>query len=351
MQQKTNGASRGFSLFELIIAMGLGVVVLSGALVLTSQAVGISDMVTQRSEMQQNGRVAINLMARDLSIAGTGFPSDGIQLPSGAGSQDSFFACDAAGCYVTNNVYTDERLYAVMPGDGSGPTINGVATDVVTLVYDDTTSNLDQFPLTDIDALGKSITFDAGTTPAYNDPVVGLTVGDVLLVYNGNGQAVGEVTDVDAGGVVGFSPGVGNGELRFNQAGAPVGTVNKMIHPPGPPTFLESRTRRIYIITYYLDASDPNVPMLMRQEGAHSPVALAENIEDLQITYDIFNDVTEVSTANLADAGGTPTLIRKINITITVRSARESLLDRETQRVTLTTAVSPRNLTFRDRYE
>ena len=51
-------------------------VVLSGALLLTSQAVGISDMVTHRSEMHQNARVAINMMARDLSLAGTGWIPD-----------------------------------------------------------------------------------------------------------------------------------------------------------------------------------------------------------------------------------------------------------------------------------
>ena len=125
-------ASRGFTLAELIIAMGLATVVLSGTLALTSQAVGISDMVNQRSEMQQNGRIAINLLARDLSLAGTGFPTDGVQLPSGASSQDSYFACDSSGCYISNNVYPQERLFAVTPGDGKGPTINGLATDIVT---------------------------------------------------------------------------------------------------------------------------------------------------------------------------------------------------------------------------
>ncbi len=141
MQHKSYSASGGFSLFELIIAMGLGMVVLSGALVLTSQAVGISDMVTQRSEMQQNGRVAINMIARDLSIAGTGFPSEGIQLASGGGAGDVLFACDPADCYVTNNVYPQDRMFAINPGDGLGPTINGVTTDVVTLVYRDATSD------------------------------------------------------------------------------------------------------------------------------------------------------------------------------------------------------------------
>ncbi len=144
---------RGFTLVELVLAMGLATVVLGGALALTTQAIGLSDMVSQRSDMQQNGRVAMNMMARDASLAGTGFPTSGIQLPSGSGSQDSQFACDeAGGCYITNNVYTFERMYATWPGDSGGPTINGVATDVITLVYDDTTSDFDEYVLTSIDS-------------------------------------------------------------------------------------------------------------------------------------------------------------------------------------------------------
>ncbi len=113
MQRASYRTVRGFSIFELIVAMGLATVVLGGALALTSQAIGLSDMVSQRSDMQQNGRVAMNMMALDASLAGTGFPTSGIQLPAGTSSSDSHFACDeAGGCYITNNVYTDERLYA-----------------------------------------------------------------------------------------------------------------------------------------------------------------------------------------------------------------------------------------------
>ncbi len=75
MKPTSSCVSRGFSLVELIVVLGLGTLVLSGALVLTQQAVGLSDMVAQRSEMQQNGRVAINMLARDLSLSGTGFPT------------------------------------------------------------------------------------------------------------------------------------------------------------------------------------------------------------------------------------------------------------------------------------
>ncbi len=345
MHRLSHRSNRGFTIFELVVAMGLATVVLGGALALTSQAIGISDMVSQRSDLQQNARVAINMIARDASIAGTGFPTSGIQLPSGNGSQDSFFACDeATGCHVTNNTYTDERLYATFPGDSGGPTINGVATDVITLVYDDTSSNFDQFLLDTIDAAGKLLYFNSATTPAWDDAAVGLQEGDVLLVYNGTlGEAVGTVTRIHNDHVH-LDPGNAD-QLDFNQqSAAAFGTVKSIL---GPPT----SARRIFIITYYIDNSDPDIPLLMRQVNAHPPVAVAEYVENLQVTYDIYDDNTSVATADLVDAGGVPNQIRKTNITLTVRSPGETMIGRDFQRITLTTSVGPRNLTYRDRYE
>ncbi|MDA2924798.1 prepilin-type N-terminal cleavage/methylation domain-containing protein [Acidobacteria bacterium AH-259-L09] len=352
MRQTYYSSSRGFSLIEVVIAMGLGLVVLSGALVLTSQAINLSDMVSQRSDMQQNGRVAINLMARDLSLAGTGFPAGGIQLPSGSGSQDSYFACDQSDCYITNNVYSDERLYAITPGDGKGPTINGVVTDVITLVYRDTTSEFDQYPLVDIQTgAANKIWFDLNTTPAHDHPVVGLTVGDILVLYNGNAPegAVGEVTRLHDDHIH-FDPG-SKDPLRFNQIGAAFGNVKSILSPPAAPAFPPTSAYRINVITYYLDASDPNSTRLMRQVSGQPPVPVAENVEDLQITYDIYDENTAIATADLPGAGGTPNQIRKVNIALTTRSAVPTLVGRDFQYISLTTSIGPRNLTYRDRYE
>ena len=114
MQRLCYRSNRGFTIFELVVAMGLASVILGGALALTSQAIGISDMVSQRSDMQQNARVAINMIARDASLAGTGFPAEGVQLPGGTGSQDSHFACDeATGCHLTTT--TSTRTNDCMP--------------------------------------------------------------------------------------------------------------------------------------------------------------------------------------------------------------------------------------------
>ncbi len=89
----------------------------------------------------------------------------------------------------------------------------------------------------------------------------------------------------------------------------------------------------------------------MRQVSAHSPVPVAENIVDLQMTFDIFDDITEAGAVDLSDVGTSLNQIRKINISLDIRSSVESLLNRDFQRIHLTTSVGPRNLTYRDRYQ
>src|ERR1700756_4845311 len=97
--------------------------------------------------------------------------------------------------------------------------------------------------------------------------------------------------------------------------------------------------------------------MLMRQVNARTPSPVAENIEDLQITYDVLDDSKSpaVLTANLPDAAiGSPATpqpnqIRKINLVLTARSPRpnaQGVIDR----MSIPTSVGPRNLSFGDRY-
>jgi hypothetical protein len=89
----------------------------------------------------------------------------------------------------------------------------------------------------------------------------------------------------------------------------------------------------------------------MRQVNAHPPMAVAEYVENLQVTYDIYDENTAVAQADLNDAGGQFNQIRKTNIALTVRTPGETLMEQDFQRITLTTSVGPRNMTYRDRYE
>jgi len=352
--------AQGFSLVELLIAMAVGLVVMAGAVMLFRQGVDAMHTLTQRAEVQQNARVGINMMAQEFSLAGTGIPQGGIALPSGGAALAPLFACDQVVCYLASNEYTDDRLYAIIPGDGLGPTVNGVPTDIVTLAYDDTRLDLAQLPLVSVTEAGDQIEVDPATAPPIDDPAVGIQVGDVISICNTNGCAAGTVTNVPNNQFIDLAD---NDPLKFNQSAAASGNIVSIL-PPGPPPapyVPETRAKRIFVITYFIEvlpgpdgvvgtADDPG-PRLMRQVNAHPPVPVAENIENLQITYDIFDDTAAVVTANLDDANGLPNQIRKVSVSISSRSPLRGLFRRNFERITLTTSVSPRNLSFRDRYQ
>jgi hypothetical protein len=90
----------------------------------------------------------------------------------------------------------------------------------------------------------------------------------------------------------------------------------------------------------------------MRQVGGQTPIPVAENIENLQASYDIYDETSGTETSNLDDAGlssgKSPNQIRKINLSI---SARANDLKGKVQRMTLATSVSARDMSFRDRYD
>lgn len=364
-----SNANRGFSLIELLVAMALGLIVLAGAVTLFRQGVDISFTVTQRAEMQQNARVALNLLARDLAIAGTGMPPGGITLPSGAGAQNPLRGCQDPACATTFGAFAENppgsgvyKLFPLTPGDGLGVQValpGAVAnTDIVTVVYDDTTIALDQCPTSppNLSATpsGSQLSFNpANSCPALSD----VAIGDFFIIC-GNGCAAAAVTSVNTNsGRIGFA---NNDSLNINQPSAAFGNVASVLDPPAGPAIPNPTTyRRILVTTYFIQmapgpdgvpATADDYPRLMLQVNAQPPVPVAENVEDLQFTYDIFDDNAGVATVDLPDAGNAPNQIRKAKIIITVRAPIRGVSGRDFERITVSTSVSVRNLTFRDRF-
>jgi len=339
-------SSRGFSLVELMVAVTLTLLILSGVISLFRQGIHTSGMTTQRTEMQQNARVALNLMAQDLSVAGTGFPLGGIQLPAGTGSQNPRYGCDInSQCNVAQNA-TDNWLYGITPGDGLGPTINGVATDVVTLVYRDPNLPLDHNVLASVATAGDSIQVNAGDVSLISDAAHGVKNGDVLVLCNAHGCAAGAVTSISSA-TINFAA---NDPLKFNQTGAASGKIASIANSGSPVTYPPTSAYRVLITRYYIDSATSR---LMRQVNALPTVAVAENVENLQITYDTFDDATLTATANLSSLPGTYGVlnqIRKINVTVSVRAPLQDTFKAKYERFSLKTSVSARNLAFRDRY-
>ena len=346
--------SAGFSLIELLVAIAIGLVIMAAATSAYKQAMEVSFTIGQRAEMQQNARAAVNEMATDLSRAAIGMPLGGIQLPNGAGTTASKFGCDSVSCNgLTTNTYPGQHLNAITPAPASGANAaDGLASDAVSLVYKDNRTAFDAFQLTNMSANGTSITFDPATNPAINNAAVGLKVGDVLVLSNNNGQAVTMVTAVN--GATRTATMAAGDWLNLNQPN----TANSVaslsntwpVLPAGFGDYPPTVAYRINVITFVLVRQPDGSNRLMKQVNGLAANPVAENVDDLSITYDNFNDTTGALATNLPNANGTPSLIKKVNISVNCTS-RTPDIHGVRLRTTLTTSVNPRSLAFKDRYQ
>jgi type IV pilus assembly protein PilW len=337
MIKKRECHDKGFSLLELMIASMVGLIILGGVMGLLNQAFKGNSNILQRSQLQQNAQVALNLVSQDLTIAGTGIAQGGIPLPSGAASTAAKRGCTTSGCgswVITSNYGVDNvnnRLYSVMCGDGLGPNVGAGATDIITVAFLDT--NVD---------LGNNITAiasDGSTINLLTGKGALLKANDILmLASSNNGSTAAVVTANPSGDQVALSSG---DALHFNQLTSTLlGNVRALV----PSGAVNISADKINVVTYYIEATTMR---LMRQVNLNSPVPVAEIIENLQFTYDIQG--ASGVTSNLDDAGTSQNQIRKINIRVGARSLNTEI-NGKYDRIELTTSVSVRNLSFVDRY-
>src|SRR5258708_449926 len=240
----TEHHARGFSLVELIVAMSLGLIVLAATTQLLKSGMDATILLTQSSEMQQSARATLNLIAKDVSMAGTGLPSGGLPLPNGAGSVASLFAVYAKRAWLANNAYPGKFMYGIIPGNANGMesggpanvTATGTGSDAITIIYSDYSFPLDQYT-TSIPAanpLADKVPFRPPGAPTAGFPAIqsptGIQVGDLILFRNNLGSAVGEVTGIAPNGVNNTDISFVNGDpLQINQTGAASGNILSII--------------------------------------------------------------------------------------------------------------------------
>src|SRR5277367_5242856 len=152
----------GFTLVELMVSMAVGLTVIFAMATLFKSGMASTFIVAQRVETQQNMRAAMEIMVKDINMAGAGLPTGGLQLPTGAGSTAERYGCDQGGtCYVPVFNYPGKFMNGITPGFNNGvqggvviPAAPALVNDSITVVYCDY-----NFPLFNYNA-----TFPAGGT-------------------------------------------------------------------------------------------------------------------------------------------------------------------------------------------
>jgi prepilin-type N-terminal cleavage/methylation domain-containing protein len=382
MKMPIQKSQRGFSLMELMIASAIGLIVIMAMTQLFIMGMNATFTVTQRAETQQNMRAAIELMTKDISMAGAGLPSGGLQLANNGGPTN--VACNQAGtCYVPADTYPNSGLgaqnymYGILPGFGNGvqnadvvPNAPAAVNDSITSIYCDYNFPLSNFAFTFPSTTQATVGPAATITPGLPTNILapgGLNVGDLLLFIvstAGNGKtaqgtstaqtaaAVAEITGLPNNVTIEFN---GADALNFNQTGANslASTITNLGASLGAGN--QVTVCRLYAVTYFLQVPPAGgtvqTPRLMRQVNGLNAAPVADNIINLQFSYDVISSTTGLMNANLSNpiaAGDSPALIQKVNMWVMGQSLTSA--GHKSLSMYLASSVSARNMSFCNSY-
>jgi prepilin-type N-terminal cleavage/methylation domain-containing protein len=329
-------SERGFSLPELLVASAITLTVLGGVFSVLQETGQATRLAAITTDVNQNVRVAMNVLIRDLLLAGEGDFGlrTGISIPNGAGIDLIVRPGPAGSNWTFPDGYT--VIPAVSPANGMGAAVNGVATDVVTLLYQDRRLDFSGIIPT-VPASGASMNFPIGFP--LDDEVIGIRDGDLIRLGNG---AMQEVTNV-AGNTVHFRDDAAS---RLNQRNAPQGSVMSL--KGDEPIFPDLPVSRVVMVTYYLRLGPDGTPQLIRRLNYGPERVVATGIENLQLTWDLVDGLANPTGVEdfAAEAEGQ---IRKANVYLAGRSRR--IGTGQPVRSALTTQVSLRSMAFVSRYD
>lgn len=379
MHRQNQKTQSGFTLLELLIATIIGLTMMITATAIFRQAMNSMFVITQRAETQQNMRAAIELMTKDISMAGAGLPTGGLQLPPFA----SLVACNQTGtCYVTGDVYpsnpstgSSNYMFGILPGYGNGvqngtaiTAAPGAVNDSITSIYCDYNFQLSNFTFTFPSTTQATVGLIASPNSAYPTNILapgGLNVGDLLFFLvatpgNGTGNqgtssaqtaaVVAEITGIPSNTELQFA---GGDALNFNQTGTNslAYTINSLGTSLGTSSGSNVTACRLEAVTYFLQVpaagSTVQTPRLMRQVNGLNAIPVADNIINLQFSYDLINSTTSYINANVSNpiaAGLSPGLTQKINLWVMGQGLTSG--NNKSQSMYLASSVSARNLSF-----
>jgi prepilin-type N-terminal cleavage/methylation domain-containing protein len=374
---------RGFTLVELLVSITITTLILGATMAALTDATKANDTAIQMTGLNNTLRTAMDLMVRDFMQVGQGLPAGRvIGIPNGGGA-DSIALPGPPGTSYTldgasfcppdpddqNPDTTCEQISAIIPGPGLGPQLgeNGTPTDMVWIISAD--SAFERVRLERFSPTGRFIEINAGVNVT-DGGADDLHPGDLIMLTKGSASVLLQVTEID-GQTVKFANG---DSLQMNQSASYNGTMHSMSDyaPPDDDANrnIYTEATRIRMTSYYIDAvTNPRRPRLVRRMNNGDPFVfdntlgtiVAFDVQNLQITYDIADGVTNPANVRMteADMNGTgacapracsPNQIRKVNLLLSGRSERTSRVSLQYFHNTLTTQVSLRSLAFVDRY-
>ncbi len=280
----TAARQRGLTLVELMISVTLGLLITLAIGYLYTSSRQTYRMNDNVARMQENGRYAMELISRDIRMAGY-WGCAGMTIPSPVNTLNN--ATDYAykfGTPVEGHEATGTNTW--------GPTQDASITNVVSGTDILTVRGVYGNGVTVLDHPGAAVNCQ-NPPPGSADLKVsagsGLAQGDIVLVSNCSNAAVFQITNINTAG--GFD------NVVHNTGGGNPGNGSKCLGG----NYVGGQIMRIATFTYYIRLNAAGRPALYRLSRGTAE-ELVENVENMQVTYGVDTDgdraVDEFRTAN-----------------------------------------------------
>lgn len=236
-------AARGFGLVELMIALVIAAALLGGLMMTFFRSSQQAERLTDVADTRQNARTAIQLIEREIRMAGSGWGRVDIFCNTSAGAGDT--------------------LVAVNPGYGSA---TGNDSLVLVGAWQAATTLR-----SDMATVGSS-------TRAFSN--TGFKSGDLFILTNGTSRSH-----------MLMCTGVTGTEYIDHASTNAYNTATTTMTATWPPTggYPDTVTNvyKATVTSYYFDNSTYRKPVLMRRETGSAPQVVAYNIDGFRVYYEM----------------------------------------------------------------
>ena len=332
----TASKQTGVSVIEIMVSIAISLILLAGVMQIMLTNKHTYRVQEAFARLQENGRFAIDFLAKDIRMAG-------------------FFGCGSGANAPNNIVDLDQDGIADEVASFSGNGLSGFEYSGLPLVLNSSTNliSTDVLPNTDIIKITRGT--NAGlhiSEPSYQndaniklDPVLAqgmFSQDDILFVTNC------EASDIFATTGVSVSGGANSHLDISHAANANLTSHLSKVYQD------DAEVMKMVSHYYYVGTNSAGVPALFRASlGNNASILkeeLVEGIEDLQLLYG--EDTDDDRVVNVyADAGSVTdfTKVISIRITLTVRTIEDNIASQTTAagdkrlRRSFTTSVTIRN--------
>ena len=329
---------RGFSILELMIAVGVMAVVGGAVLALMRDSMKVAVATQELTDAQEGVRIAQEYINRDLMNAGDGLNSlTNIRLTS------SFVTN-----YLSKNGSIDFNNFGILTSDDNVPASTAVLGATPTVTVRSSPALTDRITI-----LASDSNFTAVTPIAINGSsnavtvssaaVANFTVGEVYFLTSSLGSTFGTITGISTNGPnwnLNFASGDTFG-LNVTGAGSNIKTISNN-------GTVATSIQRMKIIHYYVNSNGMLVRRVFGVRGSgFTESAIAEHIVSVQYRYILSltnaNGTVQQPVRLLTSAQQTAT--RQVEVTVIGETPHP--MASGTAQVTMTTSTSVRNMQFK----